>query len=242
MQDLIDLLTETGLPIKEAKTYLICLKLGTSPASTIARYSELNRCTAYSILESLIKKGLIYQVEKDTIKYFTAVDPRHFIKRIEEKQRDLFYCRNEILARISEFEAIKNPNSIMPSIKSYTGKTCINKLYNESLNEPFLLINGLQERRNNQFFIRYAPIFLEAKKIIYLAIRENGEIKNIRLTKKDELSSVQNCAPIEIIGKNKLFIIDAEDEYGIEIDQIKIIKEHQDQFHYLWKIKKDPLQ
>jgi sugar-specific transcriptional regulator TrmB len=240
MYDLIQLLTTIGLTEKEAKVYLISLKVGTNPASVIASRSELNRCTMYSLLESLIKKGLIYEIEKDTIKYFTPVSPRQLLMWVEEKQRDLSYHRNEVLSRISELDSLRHPNQVLPEIRSYSGKSGMNKLYNDAISEPFLLINAQPIEKPQQFFGQYASMFLNEKKTIHLTIRKKNKVTNLILTTPKDLESLPNCRPIEIIGKYKLFIVDDEDYYGIEIRQNRIIGEHQEQFHYLWNIKKDP--
>lgn len=241
MYDLMQLLMKIGLSDKEAKIYLVSLKVGTNPASIIAKRSELNRCTAYSLLESLIKKGMMYQVEKDTVKYFTAVGPRQLIMCLEEKQREIAHYKSEVVSRITEFDTLRHPNQILPQIKSYSGKAGIKKLYNESINEPFLFINATEDTKQHAFFGQYAKIFLEYKKEIHLSLRTKDSTKNIRIADPNELKLIPNCSPTEFIGKYKLFIIDPEDEYGIEIRQPRIISDHQKQFHYLWKMKKDPL-
>lgn len=240
MYSLIRLLLQIGLTEKEALAYLISLKVGSNPASVIAKRAELNRCTTYTVLESLIKKGLIYQVEKDTIRYFTAVGPRQLMMYLEEKERDIAYYKNEILMRINEFDSLRHPNQILPTIKSYSGKAGIKKLYNEALNEPFLLINANKTKSVHPFFVQYAPPFLNEKKTIHLTIRDDLQTNNIKLTKHQELKSIPNCVPLEFIGRNKFFIIDAKDFYGIEIRQIHIIEAHQKQFRYLWNLKKGP--
>jgi sugar-specific transcriptional regulator TrmB len=240
MYDLIQLLMQIGLTTKESQAYLICLKIGTNPASIIAKHAELNRCTTYSVLESLIKKGLVYQVEKDTIRYFTAVGPRQLTIYLEEKKRDLSYYKNEIDSRINEFNSLRHPNQVLPKIKSYSGKAGMNKLFNDSLNEPFLLINAQEGTTHNRFFKQYAPIFLNEKKIIHLSLRGSSEAEDIKLSKSSELKTLPYCVPIEFIGKQKLFIIDSKDNYGIGINQTRIIEAHQQQFHHLWNAKKDP--
>ncbi|MBA4336239.1 hypothetical protein C0416_00510 [bacterium] len=240
MYSLIQLLTKIGLTEKEAKAYLISLKVGTNPASVIASRSELNRCTMYSLLESLIKKGLMYEIEKDTIKYFTPISPRQLLMWVEEKQRDLSYHKNEILSHISELDSLRHPNQVLPEIRSHSGKPGINKLYNDAISEPFLLISAEPIEKPHQFFGQYASMFLNEKKTIHLTIRKKNEVINLTLKTHKDLESIPNCRPLEIIGKYKLFILDDEDHYGIEIKQDRIISGHQEQFHYLWNIKKDP--
>jgi len=243
MYDLIQLLLNIGLTEKEAQTYLTSLKVGTNPASVIARRSGLNRCTTYAVLESLIKKGLIYQIKRDTTRYFTSVEPYRLITFLEEKQRDISFYKNEISSHIAQFDSLKHPHQVLPIIKSYSGKAGIKKLYNEAINEPFLLINANCENQKlqNRFFDQYAPIFLNEKKTIHLSIKGSKNTINMKLTQRKNIRDIPNCIPLELIGKNKLFIVDTADNYGFEVMQNHIIESHQKQFNYLWKIKKDPL-
>jgi sugar-specific transcriptional regulator TrmB len=53
---LTNTLQHLGYSEKEAKVYLALLELGTSPASTIARFIGENRVTVYSTLKILTKK------------------------------------------------------------------------------------------------------------------------------------------------------------------------------------------
>ena len=121
MYSLIKLLRNIGLSEKEAVTYCIALKIGPNPASIIAKHSKLNRGTAYSILEALIKKGLISQVEKNKTKYFTAIEPNQLINYINEKKHDLMQYKDEIIDFLPECEALKHQSQISPRLKSYSG-------------------------------------------------------------------------------------------------------------------------
>ena len=131
-----------GLSKKEATAYLIALKIGTNPASVIAKHAELNRCTTYAVLESLVAKGLSYVFEKNQIKYFTAVEPSQLIQFIEDKNRDLTYYKEELTAILPEFENFKNSTQIIPVIKSYSGKSGLKKIFFDALKEDNLSISA----------------------------------------------------------------------------------------------------
>lgn len=57
-------LQHLGFSEKEARIYIGLLEIGTSPASTIARYIKENRVTTYSILKILVKKHIIIESKK----------------------------------------------------------------------------------------------------------------------------------------------------------------------------------
>jgi sugar-specific transcriptional regulator TrmB len=107
MLTLIHLLRNIGLSEKEAIIYCVNFQIGANPASVIAKKSELNRCTTYVILESLINKGLVTQVDKNKIQYFAAKEPKYLLTYINEKRRYLAYFRDEISASLSKFEELK---------------------------------------------------------------------------------------------------------------------------------------
>lgn len=240
MYGLVNLLLKIGLTEKEAQTYLICLKVGTNPASIIAKHADLNRCTAYSVLESLIKKGLTYQIEKNGIRYFTAVEPHRLLGYLEEKQRDLAFYKNEISMHLQEFDSLQHPHQIVPKLKSYSGKSRINKLYNEALNEPYLLINAQAQNKPHPFFTQYAPVFLNEKRKIQIAIYSSETVTTLSLDNHKDIKTLPHCIPLELVGQAKLFIIDAQEFYGIEIRHNRIIEAHQKQFLQRWENKKRP--
>ena len=62
--DLLITLQNYGFSEKEAKVYLTTLELGSSPASSIARRSEINRATVYTLLEELKKRGMAMETTK----------------------------------------------------------------------------------------------------------------------------------------------------------------------------------
>lgn len=240
MYGLVTLLLKIGLTEKEAQAYLVCLKVGTNPASIIAKHADLNRCTAYSVLESLMKKGLVYQIEKNGIRYFTAVEPHRLLGYLEEKQRDLAFYKNEISMRLQEFDSLKHPHQIIPKLKSYSGKSRINKLYKEALNEPYLLINAQAHNKTHPFFTHYAPIFLNERREIQIAIYSSDTVATLSLKKREDIKTLPHCMPLELVGQKKLFIIDAQEFYGVEIRHKRIIEAHQKQFLQRLKNKKRP--
>lgn len=95
---LIDKLSYYGFSDKEARIYLTCLELGSSLASTIARRAEINRGTAYSILEDFKRKWIVSENIKDELKYFSVLSPETLFKREEEKYEQMKSMLPDLLA------------------------------------------------------------------------------------------------------------------------------------------------
>jgi len=86
MQDnLITALQNRWMSEKEAKIYLTVLELWSAPASTIARHTEEKRTTVYALLKKLIWDGVVQELKRKNISYFSAISPELLLKHIENK-------------------------------------------------------------------------------------------------------------------------------------------------------------
>lgn len=105
-------LQHLGYSEKEARIYLALLELGTSPASTIARFVDENRVTIYSLLKVLVKKGLILESRKNTIQVYTALNPEILIEQERSKYKQLEDS-------LPEFLSMMNTHSTKPKSTFY---------------------------------------------------------------------------------------------------------------------------
>ncbi|MBN1494149.1 hypothetical protein JW911_00215 [Candidatus Peregrinibacteria bacterium] len=234
MSTLISLLKNIGLSEKEAVTYLINLKVGTNPASVIAKNAEINRCTTYFILESLLKKGLVTQFEKDGIKFFTSVPPQNLINYIDEKRHDLAYYKNEILSLLPNFKSLQHKDQIMPDIKSYSGSSGMSQIYHSASQEKTLMLWCSPSNKPHEFFYRYAPDFLKRNKKIKLIIKYNKKILRKKIKDNYELNMLPDLKPIEFISDIKAYIISGKENFGIEIVNQGIVKFLKNKFYIIW--------
>lgn len=116
------LLTEIGLSNKEATVYMTLLRSGTQSTSYIAKRSNLNRGTAYVVLHTLLQKGLVVQITKRKIQYFTALDPMQLPTYIDRRERDLAHQKTQLQTMMGQLLAIKNPHTNQPKIQYYEGQ------------------------------------------------------------------------------------------------------------------------
>ncbi len=68
-------LIEFGLSEKEAKTYLALLELEVATVSEVSKTANINRSSAYVVLESLKKKGLAGISDDKNIRRYIAASP-----------------------------------------------------------------------------------------------------------------------------------------------------------------------
>ncbi len=80
-----------GLNEGEAKIYQLINKIGPSPASTLARVCNINRTSAYDILDKLIKRNFIIKIQKG-VNTFYAIDDLN--KIWHQKTEELYIARD----------------------------------------------------------------------------------------------------------------------------------------------------
>lgn len=117
-------LQHLGYSEKESRVYLALLELGTSPASTIARFIRENRVTIYSILKLLVKKGIVLESRKNTVSVYTALNPEILI----EQERTRY---EQLKSSLPEFLSLMNPHAKKPKVTFYEGLDGLKNLLRE---------------------------------------------------------------------------------------------------------------
>lgn len=130
-------LSDIGLDELEVEVYLALLKVGEAAVSTLARKIGSKRTNVYNIIDKLIEKGLVSEINKLNVKYFTALDPKKILY-LQEQQKDKIenniQSLNEILPQL---ESYKDPFAMKPRVNFYQGKESIGNLLIETLQNPF---------------------------------------------------------------------------------------------------------
>lgn len=104
-----------GLNDRESRFYVVALRLGTSLISKVAKESGLNRSSSYTVVESLVNKGLVSRVKKSNGLYVTPVSPERLLQ-IQEEQRALLEEQVKKLQNI--FSVVQHE----PGVRFYEGK------------------------------------------------------------------------------------------------------------------------
>ncbi len=80
----------------EINVYLSLLDLGISSTGSIIKKSHISSSKVYLILERLIQKGLVSQVERNNVKHFQAANPKRLSDYMKEKKNKLESKSKEI--------------------------------------------------------------------------------------------------------------------------------------------------
>ena len=131
--ELQEKLLDFGLSEKEAKVYISLLELGTSLVTDVAKKADINRSTAYVVLESLAKHGLVSITERKNIRLYTPAPPERLVQNLEERSRravELVGIAKSILPELKSFFSGTGPK---PKIQFFEGTEGIKSAYEDTL-------------------------------------------------------------------------------------------------------------
>ena len=142
-------LKEFGLNEKEIKIYLALLEIGISKVNQISEKADIMRETTYGVLKSLAEKGLVSNVIKSGIRYYSAAEPEKLIQILKDKERKI----NQVLPQLKEF---KNYSYKKPKVEFYEGQEGLKTVYRQVIREKHKEIYSFL---NLKFFESALPYF-----------------------------------------------------------------------------------
>jgi len=148
MNDQLSTLLENyGLTKNQASIYLTCLACGTAPAASIARRAQVNRTSCYQTLQELEKQWLLFQIERNSVKHFYALDPESLGEKLKERYE---HFQKQLPALLQ----LATAGSYKPSIKFYDGKQAVSDFLfkehakrQESMDEYDMTRRGFQDHQ-----------------------------------------------------------------------------------------------
>lgn len=126
-------LLDFGLTEKEAKVYISLLEIGTSLVTDVAKKAGIKRSTAYVVLESLAKHGLVSITERKNIRLYSPAPPERLVQNLEEKSRrliELVGIAKSVLPELKSYFAGAGPK---PKIQFFEGVEGIKSVYEDTL-------------------------------------------------------------------------------------------------------------
>ncbi|MBI4235442.1 hypothetical protein HY604_04025 [Candidatus Peregrinibacteria bacterium] len=244
-------LQKAGFSDKEAKIYIQLIHLGPQPVSIISTKAEINRTTAYDIINSLTKKGLVSSIKKDGITYFKALDPQQLlsylerekiehVKKIEKQQKAI----QEVLPALVSLE---NPESSKPKVTFYEGEKGLRQAYEDTLTstETILAYANVEEMHKGlpNFFPEYYHRRGVEKKIHIKCIAPDNEISKKR-HKEDKKENREmllipqkkyNFSPEINIYEDKVLYASWREKMAIIIKSAEIADFHKKMYKLCWE-------
>ena len=234
------MLENFGLTITEEKVYLALLKLGSSPAASIIKKTQLHRTTVYDVLDRLIEKGLVGYIVQDKLKHYSATNPSKFLDlaleeatKANEKQK----LAKEIIKKIG---SIKEEQKVKQIAQVYIGTKGVKTVMNDIIEtgKDFMILGGggrfkdelpvytkhwaNQRRKKN---IRAKIIFTKGSDA------PKWEMNEIRYIPK----TYQSPTTTHIYGNKIAIFIQEEPILIILIESENVAKGYRNYFNLLWK-------
>ena len=244
-------LCQIGFTENESKVYLELLRIGAQPASTVAKYTGLNRTTVYSVLKALSYKGLVSSYTSKKVKYYVAADPNGLIGYVDRKCKTFDYYRTELLGLVPQFRALGVDGSFArPVVNFYDGREGVRRLIYESLrsNEPFmayLSIHKLICREPSEFLIEYRNFRIKQLKLpLKVLVIDTPEVREyLSFERGAEVLFVDGEAGGALFEKEftifedkvMIFSLDPGAEYGVVIESRAIAQMQKMVFEITWK-------
>lgn len=205
-------LTDIGLSDKEVEIYLSALKLGSQPASVIAKEGVINRTTAYVILKSLLDKGLMSKYMRGDVWYYSATQPENLLIYVERKKKELDFAKKQLENVVPDLKTAMQFAHEGASVKLFEGLDGMKAIYDETLRvqEPiseylFDYNCDLQKMwdfwdvyiaRRNALKIPIRLIVSESSVGINLKRRDSGEFRETRVVPRDRFPLGNNLIMI----------------------------------------------
>ncbi len=249
-----------GLSEIEITVYLDLLKLGSAPASLIARRLKLNRSTTRYTLENLCKKRFGFQENRNGGFYFNAEDPEKILLLLRSNQRELEAKETAVSQIIGDLRGLKNPHINTPKVRFFEGVDGIIKMYEDVLADSLktnCTIYGYLHYDESDFhpkfkkFLqnRYIPERSNIKNKAFMIFNDVGSDRDY--AKKDlEMNRVTLFVPVKDFPLSTCFHIygdkiafysytEGQPPSGVIIKHETIVKDHLNLFRMAWDFAKN---
>lgn len=235
MINFLDKLIETGLRENEAKIYLELLRKGELSANELSKNLKIDRTLSYSILNSLIKKGLANYIIKNNKKYFSPASPDNLLNTIKKKE----IITLDLIPHLSKIKKIKESSQ---EVNIYEGKNGIRTLFELFLKHNNFLSFGVTGKG---FDLLYeSPVLAQelSKKNVAgkIIISQNlkhhplAKIKNIKV----RYSNFESEATTTIFGDYVSIYYTSPKILVILIKDKTIANTYRKHFKFLWDVAK----
>ncbi|MFZ5955227.1 MAG: TrmB family transcriptional regulator [Nanoarchaeota archaeon] len=244
MDSKYSMLQEIGLNPQEINVYINTLKSGLAKASEIARKSGVKREAVYYTLGSLIEKGMINEVLKSSVRYYSAISPDRIQGLLNEQNENKKRIIKELLP---ELQSIKNSFLTTPKVEIYEGDMGFKNIASMMLDKrnseiycyvPFCIFDKFP------FFQEKFRMLRRSKKIKLRGITEDcdemrqiakSDKKELRITKYNNL--IRNKQIALYILDDRLIILEVNnnEKIGICIHDKTICALQKEIFKIIWE-------
>lgn len=236
MNNIEESLTNAGLTKNESRVYLQLLKFGEQSANNIAKKTVMDRTLTYAVLNSLVEKGLVSHIIKESKKFFLAEDPSNLLNPLRERES---IVKNLLV----DLKSIQKEEDSHQEIKVFEGREALRTVFNLFKKYKYLDSFGATGRAYDYLYESPA-IVKELEKaglkgrIITSKERKGHPMTQIRSVKIRYLN-IKSDATTTIFNDYVLIHIVKTKPLVILIKNKEIAESYRSHFEILWKVAKD---
>jgi sugar-specific transcriptional regulator TrmB len=157
-------LQEFGLSEKEAKVYLALLELEVATVQEVAKCADVNRSTAYVVLEALKKRGLVSVSADKQIQKYVVSPPDRLLRIAEQDAKERLNIRHRINAILPDLKSLYKGTKQKPRIQIFEGPENIVTSIGNSLNGKEKIIRVYSAgSRMFRTLSEYMPVYMERR-------------------------------------------------------------------------------
>lgn len=244
-QKLKEAVIALGIPEKEASVYVALLAAGRSTASQIGRKANVNRATAYVVLDALIQKGLVSISGKEPKQEYMAESPDKLpalFKKYQEEAREKEEKARELATQLKSIQKVGD----RPQVKFFEGAEGLRTVFEDTLtatsgniiaycsiedqheNIPNYYPEYYQRRKKKGIFMR--AIFPKTPEAIERVKHNKNEYRDSMFVSPEEF----RFHPAINVYDNKTMIASFREKLGIIIESDEIADAMKKAFELSW--------
>jgi sugar-specific transcriptional regulator TrmB len=238
------ILAKAGLSQRQTEVYLALLKLGKGTVAEVMRDAGMNRTTGYSVLDSLVKKGLVTISGREPSQEYVAESPDRLAAYLDREAKEAQERAKEVKSLIPELKSIHNVSG-RPKVMFYEGEEGLERVYEDTLtsHEPIRAYANVEELN---MLPGYFPEYFKRRAAKGIAIRgifpDNETSLALNAYNAEELretavvpSSKYFFAPEINIYDDKIMIASQREKLGIIIQSKEIAEAMKSIYELAWE-------
>ena len=234
-----NILHQLGFSTNEATVYLAALSTGLTSAAHIAKKAGLQRTTTYSVLDYLVKRGVVGQSKVRGKTRFAAEPPEKLLVLVGD-------IHIKLKKALPELEALYNKKGAKPKILFYEGREAIQSVYDDTLREK---PKEILEWNTDAYFERFPKDHAYIAKRMELGIRarrlagegsvwqkkhqpyDRSELSETIIVPRDQFSPM-----VEVnIYNDKVAFMNYADEMSVIIENKAIAEAMRQAYELSWR-------
>ncbi|MBU2561260.1 MAG: hypothetical protein KKD17_03105 [Nanoarchaeota archaeon] len=218
MNDVISALKSAGLSEKEALTYLDLRQYGESQTGRICERTRIPSSYIYTVLDSLLEKGLVSYKLVNNIKVFSAAEPEALAHLFEEKEKEIVAEKEKLLESISKLKVVPPTVTRLTDYKYFQGIRGIKSLYAEIINswktgDEYYIASAPQES-----FAKLEGFFIDV--VHKKRVKDKVRLKMLINRNSEKYGVVRKKMPLTEI---RYLDVDTKTEYGVLNDYFFLV-------------------